>query len=111
MNSGKFSIKRKVVAVTMLTSIVVVGITVTAFMTYDVITFRDSMVRSLKTLAQITADNSTAALAFHIEKDATERLSALRLEPQIVGAALYDSDGKLFAVYPTNAPAGLLPES
>ena len=111
MKPRDLSIKRKIMAVTMLTSIVVLGVAVTAFMTYDLITFRESIRRSLTTLAQVTAENSTAALAFGNEKDATETLSSLRLEPQIVAAALYDGDGKLFVQYPTNLPASSFPDA
>jgi PAS domain S-box-containing protein len=109
MKPRENSIRRKIMAVTMLTSVVVLVMTVTAFIVYDVVTFRESMRRSLTTLAQVTAENSTAALAFGNEKDAADTLSALRLEPQIVAAALYDSSGKLFARYPTNLAVASFP--
>lgn len=103
------SIRRKIMAVTMLTSVVVLAGAVAAFLAYDLATFRESLRRSLTTLAEVTAQNSTAALAFGNEKDATETLSSLRLEPQIVAAALYDDKGKLFAQYPTNLVAASFP--
>jgi PAS domain S-box-containing protein len=109
MKSRELSIKRKIIAVTMLTSIVVLGVAVAAFVTYDLITYREYMRTSLTTLAHVTAENSTAALAFGNERDASETLSSLRLEPQIVAAALYDNDGKLFVRYPTNSPANSFP--
>jgi PAS domain S-box-containing protein len=103
------SIRRKIMAVTMLTSVVVLAMTVSAFMIYDVLTFRESMRRNLTTLAHVTAENSTAALAFGNDKDAADTLSSLRLEPQIVAAALYDSTGKLFVRYPTNLAVAAFP--
>jgi PAS domain S-box-containing protein len=109
MKSRELSIKHKLMAVTMMTSVVVLFLAVISFMVYDLITFRESLRRSLTTLAQVTAENSTAALAFGNEKDATETLSSLRLEPQIVAGALYDSDGKLFVRYPTNMEATAFP--
>jgi PAS domain S-box-containing protein len=109
MKPRETSIRRKIMAVTMLTSVVVLAGAVTAFLAYDLATFRESMRRSLTTLAQVTAENSTAALAFGSDKDAAETLSSLRLEPQIVAAALYDSNGKLFVHYPTNLPAASFP--
>jgi PAS domain S-box-containing protein len=105
------SIRRKIMTVTMLTSIVVLTVAVLAFMAYDVSTFRESMRRNLTTLAQVTAENSTAALAFGNDRDAADTLSSLRLEPQIVAAALYDSSGKLFVRYPTNLPPSAFPTS
>jgi len=111
MKPRELSIKRKIMTVTMLTSVVVLTVTVAAFLTYDLTTFRELMRRNLTTLAQVTAENSTAALAFGSDKDAAETLSSLRLEPQIVAAALYDSSGKLFVRYPTNLAAASFPAS
>lgn len=111
MKRRELPIKRKIMAITMLTAIAVLVVTVTAFMVYDLMTFRASTVRTLTTLAQVTADNTTAALAFRNDKDASETLSSLRLEPQIVAAALYDSNGKLFVRYPTNLPIALFPDA
>lgn len=102
-------IKRKVMAVTMLTSVIVLLVTVAAFMAYDLTTFRETIVRTLMALAQATADNSTEALASGDSKKASEALYSLRLEPQIVAAALYNTDGKLFASYPTSEPASSFP--
>jgi len=111
MKPRELSIKRKIMMVTMLTSIVVLAVTVAAFMAYDLISFRESTRRTLTTLAQVTADNSEAAVAFDNEKDATEILSSLRLDPQIVVAGLYDKTGKLFVRYPTNAPDSSFPSN
>ena len=109
MKPRETSIQRKIIMVTMLTSVAVLIVTVAAFIAYDLGAFREAMRRNLTTLAQVTAENSTAALAFGNDKDAGETLFSLRLEPQIVAAALYDSSGKLFAVYPTSLDAGLFP--
>jgi PAS domain S-box-containing protein len=111
MNSGALSIKRKIITVTMLTSVIVLAVAVVAFMAYDLTAFRESMRRNLTTLAQVTAENSTAALAFGNDKDATDNLSSLRLDPQIIAAAFYNANGKLFVVYPTNTPASEFPET
>lgn len=57
------------------------------------------------TLARISADNSTAALAFDDPAAAEETLEALRAERQIVAAAIYDAEGELFASYNTGNQA------
>jgi len=41
--------------------------------------------------------------------DATEILSALRAEPHVVAAGLYDKDGRLFARYPAELPGDAVP--
>src|SRR5579862_7905563 len=53
----------------------------------------------LSTLANVVGQNSTAALKFDDRQAATEVLQALRAEPTIVVACLYDASGTLFAEY------------
>ncbi len=104
--SPKTSIKRKIVAVMMRASVAVLLVTVVAFMVYDLVTFRQAMVRNLITQARMIAENSSGSLAFQDETDATNVLASLRNDPHIVAAALYDKSGKLFAGYaPPAAPA------
>ena len=63
----------------------------------------------LRTLADIISSNSTAALIYDDRKLATENLSGLRAEPDITAAALYDKQGKLYAVHPAGIPSADLP--
>jgi PAS domain S-box-containing protein len=99
MRPHKSSIRRKVTIVIMRASIAVLLVTVVAFMTYDLVTFRQTMAQNLATQARTIAENSTAALAFGNEKDARDVLNSLRADPHIVVAALYDAQGALFAKY------------
>lgn len=102
-------IKRKIMAAILLTSFVVLLLTVTAFTLYDLVTFRQALAGNLVTLARVTADNSTAALTFQNEEDAANILDALKADPHITAAALYDSAGNLYARYPANVPTAMLP--
>ena len=81
-------IKRKVMAVIMLTSVVALLLTTTAFMVYDFLSYRQTLVRTLSTTSSIIADESTAALAFKNESDAQQILGALKADSHIVAAAL-----------------------
>lgn len=110
MKPHDLPINRKIMATTMITSVVVLVVAIGAFMAYDVITYREGVLRSLTTLAQVTSDDSMTALAFKNVQEASQTLSSLRLEPQIVEAALYDEKGKLFVRYPTNAPVASFPD-
>src|SRR5712671_5454005 len=103
-------IKRKLMAVILLTSGVVLLLACGTFLGVEVLTFRQTMVRNLSTLAQVIAANSTAALAFDNPHDAKEVLSALAAERHIVAAGLYNNSGTLFAKYPDIAPDGGWPE-
>jgi len=84
-------------------------ITMLAFFAYELLTYRESSVQQLQALSGAIASNSTAALAFENSSDATTVLGALRAEPHITGAALYDAQGRLFAVYPSGLPHDRLP--
>ena len=107
---AKTSIKRKVMLVIMLASATVLLVTTSAFMVYDIVTFRQNLARNLDMEARIIGENCNAALIFKNEGDATAILASLRNDPHIIAAALYDGKGKLFAKYPatiadTNLPA------
>lgn len=109
MNFDNTPIRRRLMAIILGTSGVVLLITCSAFMAQEFITFRRTAVQQLSTLGEIIATNSTAALAFDNLADATEILGALKAERHIEFACLYRSDGKIFAVYPANAPLVLFP--
>ncbi len=102
-------IQRKLMAIILATSGVVLVLTCATFLAYEFSTFRQTAVRQLSTLGEIIATNSTAALAFDNQTDAGEILRALKAEHHIVAAALYDQRGALFARYPVDAPERFFP--
>lgn len=102
-------IRRKLISMLMLTSGAVLLLTCAAFATYELLTFRRTMVRQLSTLGEIVAANSTAALTFQNPDDAQEILHALQAEPHIREAVLYDAAGRPFAHYPAPLSVGRLP--
>jgi len=102
-------IRRKLIIIMLLTSVIVMFMMRAAFFTYEYLTFRQGMVRQTSSLGEILAVNSTASLAFDNPDDAQETLSALRVEPHIVAAALYDKNGRLFAKYPKGSPDNIFP--
>jgi len=106
--SRKSSIKRKVTIVIMRASSTVLLVTVAAFIIYDLVTFRQTMVQNMVTQARTIADNSAAALAFKNENDAENVLSSLQTDPHLI-AAIYDAQGKLFVKYPASIPDADLP--
>ncbi len=102
-------IKRKLTAMLMLISGLVLLLTSAAFVTYEVVTFRQTIRTHLATRSRILAANSTAALAFANEADAAEILDALKYDPHMAAGALYDKGGRVFATYPARPAAGLIP--
>jgi len=111
MTRASQSIRRRLVAVMLLTSAAAIVLTCSALIIYELITSRDESLDQVATLARIVSANSTAALAFRDEQDAQEVLATLRTEPSIVAAALYDEGGELFATYvATKAQGEVLPK-
>lgn len=102
-------IKRKLVGVMVLTSFAVLLLTSIVLLAYELYSYKQSTRRSLLTIADIIAANSTAVLIYDDHKLATEILSALRAEPEITAAALYDKQGHLYATYPFSLVPSTLP--
>lgn len=92
-------IKSKLTAITMLTSGVALLLACAAFVGYELTVFRTTTVEELSTTAAIVGDNSAAALQFDDPASARQTLSSLNTHPHVVGAALYDRNGKFFASY------------
>ncbi|HEX5230558.1 MAG TPA: response regulator [Bryobacteraceae bacterium] len=80
-----------------------------AVLLYHYYTLRDSLRLDIGVLAEITADNSTAALSFGDRKSAEELLAGLREKRSIVAASLYSADGRVLAVYRREPIAHALP--
>jgi PAS domain S-box-containing protein len=102
-------IRRKVIAAIMFTSGIVLVLACLAFTFYEFFAFRRDITQNISTLSRVIASNCTGALAFQNENDAREVLSALKAEPHVTAAALYDGQGKLFARYPVSTPTNAFP--
>src|SRR5258706_15995582 len=102
-------IRRKLMTMILVTSGVVLLLTCAAFIGYELSTYRRAAVRQLATLGEIIAAESTGAVAFENQRDATEILAALKAERHIVAACLYDKQGRGFARYPANSPDDAFP--
>lgn len=111
MNFRDAPIKRKLMAVIMLASTVVVFLTASAFFAYEVVTVRKNVVESAVTLAQVTAAESSAALHFEDESTAEEILSRLQAKTTVTAAALYLNNGTNLAHYPASAPLASFPSA
>ena len=97
-----WSIKRKLMLITMATVSIALLLASAGFLAYDLVTFRNGMNSELSSFAEIIGDNSAAALAFQDDRAARDILAALRVRKEIVAAGLY-RNGRLFAHYPDNA--------
>ena len=80
-----------------------------AFIGYDMVTFRIAMFRNLSTQAQIIGSNTASALLFNDPQSAENTLSALKASPEILSASIYTPDGRLFSTY-SNGRSHQIPE-
>jgi signal transduction histidine kinase len=90
-------IRQKLVLIIMLTTGGALLLAGVGLLTLDFFRFRREMVADLRTLAEVIAQNSTAALSFEDAAAAQETLAALGAKRSVVAAALYSRKGELFA--------------
>jgi methyl-accepting chemotaxis protein len=99
MFAQKHSISRKLTWMNMLVSGAALLLACAAFIAFDMITFRQAMLRNLSTQAQIIGSNSVSALLFNDPQAAENTLLALKAAPNILSAQVYLPDGRPFASY------------
>jgi len=104
-------IRKKLTVIILGTSLTALVLMRAGMVGYEYTAFKKATVRQVSTIGEITAANSSAALAFDNQGDAKEILAALRADRNIEAAALYDKSGQLFSKYPENYPDKLLPAS
>lgn len=102
------SIRRRLMLVILLTTTVSLLVVAVALVTYELRTYERSWASDLLTQADILARASAPALAFDDPGAARENLALLKARPQILAAAIYSANGKVFATYaPSERPPQL----
>ncbi len=94
-----YSITKKLIGMNMLVSGAALLIACVAFVAYDLITFRESVVHNLSIQAQMAGSNSVSPLLFNDPSAAENTLSALKAAPNVVSAGIYTLGGRPFAAY------------
>ena len=93
------TIKHKLILIIMLACIAGLVLAGAAFIGWEWSAFRNNMVQTVSTQAEMIAENCKAALAFQDAEDTKKTLSALHVGPSIVFGGVYTKDNKLFATY------------
>ncbi|MDR3416267.1 MAG: response regulator [Nevskia sp.] len=96
---ARASLSRKLTIITMLATGAALFIVFGVLSVSEVMSRKAEQWRQLSSLADVTALNSRAAIVFDDQKAAVETLSALSANDEVLAAALYRPDGKLFARY------------
>jgi len=93
------SISTRLTLMNMLVSGVALLLACAAFFTYDQITFRQNLVRTLSAQAQIVGSNSVSAILFNDPQAAASTLAPLKTSHNIASAGIFTSDARLLAQY------------
>ena len=93
------SIRGKLAVLIMTASVFAVILACVGFAIYERQRFHTDIADELATLADTLGANTAASLAFNDQKSAEQTLAALRTEHHVLGACLYDTQGRVFAVY------------
>jgi signal transduction histidine kinase/CheY-like chemotaxis protein len=105
------SIRNKVVAVVMLTTLVALLVSTGTLLTYEIDNYRAFTATDLVTQADLLARTAAPSLAFRDPEAATDTLASLERRPGILAAAIYSANGELFATYGGADPAPFPPVS
>jgi signal transduction histidine kinase/CheY-like chemotaxis protein len=95
----RFSIRRKLQAVIMLSVAAALLLACGALLAFTIAAMRNSIRTGVGILAQVIGENSTAALSFNDSKAAADLLQGLKAQPSITRACIYSARGELFARY------------
>src|SRR3569832_1595800 len=93
------SITARLTAMNLLVCLFALVVACAGFITYDVASIRDSIVRTVTSQAQIVAQSISAPLVFNAPDTAQRMLYALRASPNISGALIPGADHRPFAHY------------
>ncbi|HBA88338.1 MAG TPA: hybrid sensor histidine kinase/response regulator [Geobacter sp.] len=93
------SIRRKLIAILVLTNSIVLAVVSAAFVVNEATMFRSEARTELAALAKMVGHNTSAAVAFNDGKSAVETLLGLRAKPDITAALVTLKDGSVLASY------------
>jgi PAS domain S-box-containing protein len=93
------TIKRKLTVIIMLTCCVALVLACAAILIFEHAGTRQILKQNTLVMADVIGANSSASLAFKDKNTAAETLAALRAEPYVLSACLYNANGEVFATY------------
>lgn len=103
-------LKQKLLLVITGTSVLALALTCAGFIAYEVSSYREQVGRDLDLRAAMLAAAGAPALAFRDAKDAEETLAVMKVDPHVISAQFYASDGRIFASYARADARGEAPE-
>src|SRR4026207_793261 len=93
------TIKRKLTRIIVLTCSVALVLACAGILVFEHAGTKQMLKHNTQVMANVIGANSSAALSFKDQSAAKETLAALRAEPYVLSACLYNRDGEVFATY------------
>src|SRR4051812_26379069 len=93
------SVRSKMMRIAVITTAIALLAAGAGMLTHDLIAYRDSWVSDLDTQSSILATSTASALTTGERTVADRNVNAMRWRAAVLVAALYTSDGKLFASF------------
>jgi signal transduction histidine kinase len=93
------SLRNKVVVMALATTVVALLLSALGLVIYDLRAYERQATSDMEAQAEVLARASAPALSFGDPRTAEKDLSVMRARPQVLAAALYSRDGRLFATY------------
>jgi PAS domain S-box-containing protein len=111
-STAKGSVRGRLMRVVLLTTCIAVWVAGAAMLTLDLSVYRKSWASDLSNEAAILARSTAPALEFDDHAVAERNLAALQARPQVLVAAIYSANGRIYASYVrpgTSAPPPATP--
>jgi len=93
------SVRARLIAMALVTTAAALLLCTGAMLFYDLGTFQRSWIGDMRTQAELIARASAPALNFNDAPAARNNLAMLRMRPEILAGAIYNSGGAIFASY------------
>lgn len=104
-------IQRKLLLILLATIVVSLLLVLAGIAAYEVTTYSHRLAQEVSEMGSFLTDNSAPTLAFDDAKTAQEILNTLKSSPTISVAALYTTDGRVFASYLRAGQPSIVPPS
>jgi methyl-accepting chemotaxis protein len=96
---SRTTIRRRLAVAVVGTTLTALAVASVGFVSLELSRFRSDLVRGVALLGDVVALNSAVGLLFHDPRPVEDALGSLAAEPTVLGAAVYELDGTVFADY------------
>ncbi|SEO05036.1 Signal transduction histidine kinase [Duganella sp. CF517] len=97
------TVRARLIAMALATTAAALLLCTCAMLFYDLSTFQRSWIDDMRTQAELLALSSAPAINFNDAPAARKNLDMLRMRPEILAGAIYNSGGAMFASYTQSA--------